>query len=269
VIVAAVQMSSQRDIGQNLRDAETLIAQAVERGAKLVVLPENFSYLGAEDSERAAVAERMGDGQAQSFLAEQASRHGLWLVGGTIPIWDGDREPRSRSLLVGPDGAVVAQYDKLHLFDVVIPDNESESYRESERTAPGDAPAIAATPLGRIGMTVCYDLRFPALFHRLSVVGMDILVVPAAFTVPTGRVHWDPLLRTRAFESLCYVVASGQWGEHAGGRLTYGHSSIVSPWGELIATLESGTGVVSAELDFEALRALRTKFPVLQHRREF
>ena len=265
---AAIQMTSGRDVALNLEAAGELVATAAGDGAKLVVLPENFSFLGATDAERLAAAEAPGEGPAQTFLAEQALRHAIWLVGGTIPIAAGDGRVRSRSLLLGPDGGRVAAYDKIHLFDVRVPDNEAESYRESATTEPGTEVVAVETPLGCIGMTVCYDLRFPGLFHRLGQLGMEILVLPAAFTVPTGRVHWEPLLRARAIESLCYVVASGQWGEHAGGRKTYGHSLIVSPWGEILAERESGAGAVSAELDMIRLEEIRAKFPTLEHRRE-
>jgi nitrilase len=265
---AAIQMTSGREVGRNLEEARTLIASAASQNADLVVLPENFSFLGAEDAERLAAAERDGSGEAQDFLAEQARTHGVWIVGGTIPITGEGGRASSRSLLFDPSGARVAAYDKIHLFDVRVPGTEGESYRESATTTSGTAPISVPTPLGRIGMAICYDVRFPALFHRLGVLGMDILVLPAAFTVPTGRVHWQPLLQARAIESLTYVVASGQWGVHAGGRKTYGHSMIVSPWGKILAELEDGTGVVSAELDMIGLRDLRAKFPVLEHRRE-
>lgn len=266
---AAVQMNSRTDVGDNLEQAHGLIGEAVAGGAALVVLPENFSFLGARDSDRLQVAERMGAGPAQDFLAEQARTHGIWLVGGTIPIREaGEEQASSRSLLFAPDGSLAAHYDKIHLFDVDIPGRTEESYRESATTKAGERPVVAGTAFGRVGMSVCYDLRFPALFHRLGTLGMDVLVVPAAFTVPTGRVHWQPLLQTRAFESLSYVVASGQWGEHAGGRLTYGHSCIVSPWGEVLDSKSDGIGVVTAELDFDAMRALRERFPTLHHRRE-
>jgi nitrilase len=265
---AAIQMTSGRDVARNLEEARVLIASAAAQQADLVVLPENFSYLGAEDAERLAAAERDGSGKAQDFLAELARAHGIWIVGGTIPILGESGRASSRSLLFDPSGARVAAYDQIHLFDVSVPGTAGESYRESATTARGTELTCVPTPLGRIGMAICYDVRFPALFHRLSVLGMDILVLPAAFTVPTGRVHWQPLLQARAIESLTYVVASGQWGEHAGGRKTYGHSMIVSPWGEILAEQETGTGVVSAELDMIRLRDLRAKFPVLEHRRE-
>jgi len=268
VRAAAIQLTSTRDVAANLQTAAELLARAADAGAELAVLPENFSFLGADDAERLAAAESPDGGPAQDMLAEQAARLGLWIVGGTIPIREGDGRARSRSLLVDPSGAAVAAYDKIHLFDVSVPGTESESYRESATTAPGERVVTAATPLGRIGMAVCYDVRFPAHFHRLSVRGMDILVLPAAFTVPTGQVHWRPLLTARAIESLCYVVASGQWGVHAGGRRTYGHSLIVDPWGAVLAEREEGAGVVTADLDMMRLEELRSQFPVLSNRIE-
>jgi nitrilase len=282
---AAVQMTSTRDVGANLREAGRLVAEAARQGAVLVVLPENFSFLGATDADRVAAIEVSGDGPAQQFLAETAERHGVWLVGGTIPIRDAGRDAggramqgaiadgstglaASRSLLIGPDGRVAASYDKIHLFDVDIPGRASERYTESATTRAGERVVTAALPEARIGMTICYDIRFPALFHRLSVLGTDVLVVPAAFTVPTGEVHWLPLLQARAIESLAYVVAAGQWGEHAGGRKTYGHSMILGPWGERLGELESGPGVVCADLDMIRLKELRERFPAVRHRRD-
>lgn len=266
---AAVQMTSRNDLDANLEAARGLLAQAAGEGAKLVVLPENFAFLGATDEERRAAAEISGAGPAQAFLAEQAERHGIWLVGGTIPIRDeGADRPSARSLLYGPDGRCAARYDKIHLFDVDIPGRDAERYKESATVLAGSRVVTAATPLARIGLTVCYDIRFPALFHRLSVEGVDVLVVPAAFTVPTGRVHWQPLLQARAIESLVYVVAAAQTGEHAGGRRTYGHSMIVGPWGEILAERADGPGVVLADLDIIAAHELRERFPVLNHRRE-
>jgi nitrilase len=267
--VAAVQMTSTRDVPANLREAGRLVGEAARQGAKLVVLPENFSFLGATDADRVAAIEHFGDGPAQRFLAETARELGVWLVGGTIPIRDaGSERASSRSLLVGPDGRVAAHYDKIHLFDVDIPGRAAERYSESATTLAGTRVVTAKTPLARIGMTVCYDIRFPALFHRLSVLGTDVVVVPAAFTVPTGEVHWLPLLQARAIESLVYVVAAGQYGEHAGGRKTYGHSLILGPWGELLAELPTGPGVVCADLDIIRLEELRARFPTVQHRRE-
>ena len=265
---AAVQMTSTRDVAANLNEAGRLVADAHAQGARLVVLPENFSFLGATDADRVAAIEPFGDGPAQRFLAETAERFGLWIVGGTIPIRAGGDRASSRSLLVGPDGRVAAYYDKIHLFDVDVPGRATERYSESATTQAGTRVVAANTPIARIGMTVCYDIRFPALFHRLSVLGTDIVVVPAAFTVPTGEVHWLPLLQARAIESLSYVVAAGQWGEHAGGRKTYGHSMILGPWGERLGELPAGPGVVCADLDMIRLEELRQRFPAVQHRRE-
>ena len=265
---AAAQMTSGTDIDANLREADRLIAAARKARADLVVLPENFSFMGKDDAARVASAEAAGEGKAQAFASASAREHGVWLVAGTIPIRHRDGRVLSRSLLVAPDGKVVASYDKIHLFDVNVPTRPGESYRESATTVPGESVVSAATGLGRIGMCVCYDIRFPALYDRLGRIGMDVLVVPAAFTVPTGRVHWRPLLQARAIESLAYVVASGQWGEHAGGRLTYGHSMIVGPWGEVLDEIPEGAGLAQADIDLAELARLRRQFPVLEHRRE-
>jgi nitrilase len=267
--VAAVQMTSGTDVERNLAAARRLIESAVATGSTLVVLPENFSFMGAKDAERVAVAEAEGDGPAQDFARTIARDHGVWLVAGTSPIRRGDRRVASRSLLIGPDGTVEDSYDKIHLFDVDLPAGEGESYRESATTDAGERVVSRATGLGRFGMTVCYDIRFPALFAKLAAIGTDILVVPAAFTVPTGQLHWQPLLKARAIESLAYVVASGQWGEHPGGRKTWGHSMVVGPWGEILAECAGGAGIAAADVDMIELQRLRRQFPVLNHRREF
>jgi len=264
-------MTSGRDVTGNLTIASSLLEDATRKGAQLVVLPENFAFLGADDSERLAAAESEGEGPIQAFLRDQAGARGIWLVGGTVALRDEDdehrgRRARSASLLLGPDGGVVARYDKIHLFDVGIP-GSAESYRESATTQPGARVVSVQTPLGRIGMAVCYDLRFPALFDRLGAQGMDILALPAAFTVPTGEAHWHVLVRARAIEALSYVVAAAQWGEHDGGRTTYGHSMIVDPWGRVLAEREAGAGVIMADLDMMALGQLRERFPSLRHRR--
>ena len=266
--VAAIQMTSSRRVDANLDEARHLIASAVTEGAQLIVLPENFSFLGASDAERIEAAEQAGSGPAQDFLLEQAREHRVWIVGGTVPILQEPGRACSRSMLVDPEGRCAAAYDKIHLFDVTVPDNEKESYHESATTLAGGQPVTAATPYGRIGMTVCYDIRFPGLFHRLSCLGMDVLVVPAAFTVPTGLVHWEPLLKARAIESLVYVIASGQTGVHAGGRQTYGHSMVIDPWGAILAQRAAGAGIVVADLDMMRLNEIRRQFPVLEHRRE-
>lgn len=264
-------MTSGRDVAGNLAMASSLLEEATRKGAHLVVLPENFAFLGADDAERLATAECEGDGPIQAFLEDRARALGIWLVGGTVALRDEDDEPPGRrahsaSLLLGPDGAVGARYDKIHLFDVGIP-GSAESYQESATTRPGARVVSVQTPLGRIGLAVCYDLRFPALFDRLGAQGMDILALPAAFTVPTGDAHWRVLVRARAIEALAYVVAAAQWGEHDGGRTTFGHSMIVDPWGRVLAEREAGAGVIMADLDMMALEQLRERFPALRHRR--
>ncbi|MCY3730825.1 MAG: carbon-nitrogen hydrolase family protein [Rhodospirillaceae bacterium] len=269
--VAAIQMTSGRDVAANLDAASALLAEASGMGAQLLVLPENFAFLAADDAERLAAAERWGGGAIQTFLRERARALGAWLVGGTIALWEDakgadSRRARAASLLVDPRGEIRARYDKIHLFDVGLPAS-GERYRESASTSPGTEVVSAETDVGRIGMAVCYDLRFPALFDRLGVLGAEILALPAAFTVPTGEAHWRVLVRARAIETLAYVVAAAQCGEHAGGRLTYGHSIIVDPWGAVLAERAAGPGVVMADLDMMRLQRLRERFPALQHRR--
>ncbi len=269
VRVAAVQMTSGTDVEANLDAASQLLGEAATRGAKLVVLPENFAYLAADESGRPAIAESPDGGAVQTFLGEQARAHSIWLVGGTTPIRGAeDSRAYAASLLYDPAGQCQARYDKIHLFDVGVPGAE-ESYRESATAIPGTMPVSFAAPFARIGMAVCYDLRFPALFDRLGALGLDILSLPAAFTVPTGEAHWHVLLRARAVESLCYVVAAAQYGEHTGGRRTYGHSMIVGPWGDVLAERPTGPGVVTADVDMMHLEALRARFPALEHRRNF
>ena len=265
---AALQLTSGTDVEANLAAAGELIAEAAQDGAELIVLPENFSFLGATDADRLAAAEREGDGPAQRFLVEQARAFGVFIVGGTIPVSADSKLAKSRSYLMGPDGQVIAAYDKIHLFDVDVPNTSGEAYQESATTIPGARPVVASTAVASIGLSVCYDLRFPALFHRLGQMGMEILAIPAAFTVPTGRVHWRPLLTARAVESLTFVVASAQCGEHAGGRQTYGHSMILDPWGAVLDEIELGTGFAIADLDMMRQVELRQQFPTLSHRRE-
>jgi len=261
-------MTSTPEMRDNLSEASRLLTEAREEGAALAVLPENFAYMGAEDADRLAVAESWGEGPIQDFLRREALEKRLWLVGGTVPVRGEGGKARSASLLFDPQGRCAARYDKIHLFDVGIP-GSVESYQESATTVAGSEAVTADTPLGRIGMAVCYDIRFPALFQRLTDLGMDILVLPAAFTVPTGEAHWSVLARARAIEALCYVVAAGQWGEHSGGRQTYGHSMIVDPWGRVLATRTAGAGVVTTDLDIIGLERLREDFPALQHRHRF
>lgn len=264
--VAALQMTSGPDVAANLAAAGQLLSQARAAGASVAVLPENFSFMGLKDADKRAVAERDGEGPVQDFLAEQARSLGLWIVGGTTPLSASAGERVAAACLVYDDqGRRIARYDKIHLFDVDIPGRE-ESYRESAHIAPGARPALVPTPAGLLGLAICYDMRFPELFRVLAAAGAQWFAVPAAFTVPTGRAHWEVLLRSRAIENLSYVVAAAQWGRHANGRDTYGDSLIVDYWGEVRQRLPEGHGVVSAEFDLEEQAKTRRNFPALAHR---
>ncbi|ADE13731.1 Nitrilase/cyanide hydratase and apolipoprotein N-acyltransferase [Nitrosococcus halophilus Nc 4] len=265
--VAAIQMASGPNVGANLLEVERLIAQAAAEGANLVVLPENFALMGEKDDALLSIVEEEGEGPLQSFLAQQAARYKLWLVGGTVPLRASETgKVRAACLLFDASGRRVARYDKLHLFDVSLPGG-GERYCESLTIEPGREVVVADTPFGKIGLAVCYDLRFPELFRCLVEQGMEILALPSAFTALTGRAHWEPLVRARAIENLCYVVAAGQGGFHASGRTTHGDSMIVDPWGVVLARLPRGSGVITAELDPERLRSTRRNFPTIEHRR--
>jgi deaminated glutathione amidase len=264
--VAVLQMCSGPRVEANLESAAVLLEAAAAAGARLAVLPENFSFLGAAESDRLAVAESPGEGPVQHFLADQAKTLGLWIVGGTLPVLEpGDARPRAASILFDDQGRTVARYDKLHLFDVHVPGSD-EGYRESAGAAPGTGAVLAATPAGKLGMAVCYDVRFPELFRSLSDAGLEVISLPSAFTVPTGRAHWELLVRARAVDNLAFVLAAAQWGEHKGGRRTWGDSMIVDHWGQVLARRREGVGVVVADLDLEAQRDARRRFPLLTHR---
>ena len=266
-VVAAVQMASGPNVKANLEEAEKLIKTAVQQDAELVVLPENFAIMGLSEMDKVAIAETAGEGPIQQFLSQQASKHGVWIVGGTIPVESGvTGKVYSASLLYNDSGDMVARYDKIHLFDVLLEDS-NESYNESETIESGDDIVVVDTPFGKLGMAVCYDLRFPELFRAMADVGMEICVLPSAFTSLTGRAHWESLLRARAIENLCYMVAPDQGGYHKNGRETYGDSMIIDPWGVVLNRLPHGTGVVVSDIDLEKLRKTRKNFPALQHKR--
>lgn len=265
--IAAVQMASGPNLSANLLDAGRHVAEAADAGARLVVLPENFSLMPQGERERVAAAESDGSGPTQEFLAEQAMRHGIWLIGGTIPLRSADPSRVHPACLVfGPDGTRVARYDKMHLFDVHL-DDTGERYHESASNVPGDRVVTVQTDVGCVGLAVCYDLRFPELFRALLDRGAEIFTLPSAFTASTGRAHWAPLLRARAIENLSYVVAAAQGGYHVSGRETYGHSMIVDPWGVVLAERDRGTGAVLGEIDLDWLRRVRRSFPSIEHRR--
>jgi nitrilase len=264
--IAAIQMTSGADVTANLEQARSLLEAAAARGARLAVLPENFSFMGLKDSDKRDIAEADGDGPVQLFLSETARRLGLWIVAGTTPLRVGtDGRVAAASLVYGSDGKRAARYDKIHLFDVDIP-GRAERYRESAHVAPGSALALVQTPVGKVGLSVCYDVRFPELFRGLSAAGAQVLTVPSAFTAPTGRAHWETLLRARAIENLCYVIAPAQAGFHPNGRETYGDSMIVDYWGRVLQRLPRGRGAVVTEIDLDQQAQARESFPALQHR---
>ncbi|WP_028451322.1 carbon-nitrogen hydrolase family protein [Chitinilyticum aquatile] len=259
---AVVQMVSTPDVVGNLAVAARLLQQGAAAGASLLVLPEYFAIMGARDTDKLAHAEPFGRGPLQDFLAGQAKSLGIWLVGGTIPLTSGQPGKVFNSTLVfTPAGDVVARYDKLHLFDF---DSGSECFRESDTIQPGSEPVLFDSPFGRIGLAICYDLRFPELFRRDRA---DLWIIPAAFTATTGRAHWEVLLRARAIENQCFVLASGQGGQHPTGRETFGHSMLIDPWGQVLACLPQGEGVVMAELKASQLERTRRILPALAHRR--
>jgi nitrilase len=265
--VAAIQMASGPNVTANLIEAERLIALAAEAGAGLVVLPENFAFMGQHDRDLLGLAEPDGDGQLQRFLAQMATRYGIWLVGGTIPLRTTDPQRiRAGALIYNSQGDRVARYDKLHLFDVVLPDVD-ERYEESATIEPGEQSPIIDTPFGRLGVLVCYDLRFPEAARRMLDSGLEILALPAAFTALTGKAHWEVLVRARAIENLAYVIAAAQGGFHLSGRETHGHSMVVDPWGNVLAEIARGVGQICCALDRDRQAALRRSFPALEHRR--
>lgn len=271
--VAVVQMASGDDLQANLTSAAGLLQRARTQGAKLAVLPENFAFMGRRDRDKCQLAEHFGTGPIQDFLAEQAVRQGLWLVAGTIPLRANDdyaatpEKVCAASLVFNSDGACVGRYDKIHLFDVQVPGKPDEQYRESAGLHAGEKVVVVNTPCGRLGLSVCYDLRFPELYRALVDRHAELLSVPAAFTEATGKVHWDMLLKARAVENQCFILAPNQGGEHPGGRRTYGHSQILDPWGECLARHDAGPGLAVADLDLQHLKDIRHRFPALKHRR--
>ena len=265
--VAACQMISSADVGANLTTARRLIAEAAAAGAQLVALPEYFCLMGLKENDKLALAETEGTGPLQDFLAEQAARHGLWLVGGTIPL--AAPEPGrvlNTTLVFDPSGQRVARYDKVHLFAFA---RGTESYDEARTIAPGGRVstfelAPAGGPRLKVGLSVCYDLRFPELYRAMG--RPDLILVPAAFTATTGRAHWETLLRARAVENLCYVLAPAQGGVHENGRTTHGHSMLIDPWGRILQTRTEGEGLVLGEVDPRLIADLRASLPALDHR---
>ena len=260
--VAAVQTVSSGDVSENLAAVERLVAAAVERGAEMVVLPEYFGIFGKRATDKVDARERDGHGPQQDFLARVARERSVWLVGGTIPIASDDpRRVRSASLVFDPQGRRVARYDKIHLFAFSQGD---ERYDEAKTIEPGDAPVAFEAPCGRVGLSVCYDLRFPELYRSYRDVAL--IVVPSAFTAVTGAAHWHILLKARAIENQCYVLAAAQGGTHPNGRRTWGHSMLIDPWGVVKSVLAEGEGVVAGEIDLGYMQGVRESLPALKHR---
>jgi nitrilase len=260
--LAAVQMISGPDVAPNLATAGRLIAEAAAAGAQLVALPEYFPLIGATDADRLAAREADGAGPIQDFLAATARRHGIWLVGGSIPLLAQDPgKLRNSCLVFDAQGKRVCRYDKIHLFGFR---KGEEAYDEAATIERGDQVVAFDSPLGRVGVAICYDLRFPELFRALG--ELNLLVLPAAFTETTGRAHWEMLLRARAVENQCYLLAAAQGGQHPTGRMTHGNSMIIDPWGEILARMDKGEGVVVADFDPQRISDTRASLPALKHR---
>ncbi|MGS0896195.1 carbon-nitrogen hydrolase family protein [Burkholderia stagnalis] len=260
--VAALQMVSAPDVARNLAEARRLIAEAAGEGAQLVLLPEYFCFMGHRDTDKLALAEPYQDGPIQHFLADAARRHGIWVIGGTLPLKAPEPDRVLNTTLVfDPAGREAARYDKIHLFNF---EKGDESFDEARTIRPGDAVVAFDAPFGRVGLSVCYDLRFPELYRRLG--DCALMVVPSAFTYTTGRAHWETLLRARAVENQCYVLAAAQGGKHENGRRTWGHSMLIDPWGEIVAVRDVGASVVLGELDPRRIADVRQSLPAWRHR---
>jgi nitrilase len=261
--VAAVQMVSTPNVIENIATMRRLVGEAAARGALLVTLPEYWPIMGMSDADKVAHAEQPGSGPIQDAMAGAAREHGIWLIGGTLPLVSGDAaKVMNTTLVYDPQGQAVGRYDKIHLFGFT---RGGESYDEARTIVPGEAVGSFEAPFGRVGLSVCYDLRFPELYRAMG--ECALIVVPAAFTHTTGIAHWEVLLRARAIENQCYVLASAQGGTHANGRRTFGHSMLVDPWGEVKAVLKEGEGVISGALDPAFLASVRESLPALRHRK--
>jgi len=261
--VAAVQMVSGPEVDPNLREAARLVEMAVERGANLVALPEYFPIMGMDERDKVKVREEEGSGPIQDFLAETARRHGIWLVGGSVPLVASTADKvRNTTLVFDEHGRRVARYDKIHLFAF---ETGRESYSEPRTIEAGSEVVVVDSPFGRLGLSICYDLRFPELYRAMK--NVDLILAPSAFTATTGKAHWETLIRARAIENLAYVLAPAQGGSHPNGRETNGDSMLVDPWGVVIDRLPKGNGVVIGEIDRDHMRRLRASLPALSHRR--
>ena len=265
--VAAIQMASGPNVSSNLYEAQRLIGMAADAGAKLIVLPENFAIMGMDEKDKVAVKENAGSGRLQNFLAEAAKKHAVWIVGGTIPIaCDDANKIRAAALIYDDCGTLVGRYDKTHLFDVHIPES-GDHFVESQTIEAGNQVKVIDTPFGKLGVAICYDLRFPEVFRLMVQQGVEFIALPSAFTAITGRAHWEILVRARAIENLSYVIAADQGGYHINGRESHGESMIVDPWGNVLDRLASGSGFVTAKLSRKTISDIRRNFPALNHRK--
>ncbi|PXW23771.1 carbon-nitrogen hydrolase family protein [Paraburkholderia caballeronis] len=260
--VAALQMVSTPERERNLAEAGRLIAEAARDGAKLVLLPEYFCFMGYKDTDKLAIREPYGDGPIQRFLSDAAREHGIWVIGGTLPLVAPEAtRVLNTTLVFDPRGEEVARYDKIHLFNF---EKGEESFDEARTIRPGGDVRTFEAPFGRVGLSVCYDLRFPELYRKMG--DCALMVVPSAFTYTTGRAHWELLLRARAIENQCYVLAAAQGGKHENGRRTWGHTMLIDPWGEIVAVRDEGPGVVAGDIDTARLAEVRTSLPSWRHR---
>lgn len=262
--VAAIQMCSTNNLEENLLTAAQLIEQASTQGAKLAVLPEMFVLLGCDSFEKVKIKEKAGAGKIQDFISNLAIKHNIWIVAGTIPlISENPNKIRAACIVFDNNGNQVARYDKRHLFDATLSSNEA--YRESDTTEAGEDIVVVQTPVGKLGLSVCYDLRFPEHFSKLSAKGAEIISAPSAFTVKTGRAHWELLTRCRAIDTFCYLIGACQGGTHSNGRETYGHTMIISPWGDIInKSLALNTEVIFANINLDKVYEIRNQIPVIQ-----
>ena len=264
--VASIQIASSPNVDANLLQIKNYIDYASKEGVKLAVLPENFSMMAKEDADYLSIKEELGKGKIQSFLSKIAKENSMWIIGGTIPI-ESDKKNKVYSTCIAydSDGKMVDYYHKIHLFDVDIPEKD-EKYRESDIFTKGSKVKIIDTPFCKIGLAVCYDVRFPELFRKFSLEGACLVTLPSAFTAVTGKAHWEYLLKSRAIENLSYLVSSAQGGHHISGRETYGHSMIINPWGSELAKIDNGSGVIISDIDLNYLTSIRKNFPCLKHR---
>jgi deaminated glutathione amidase len=260
---AVLQMISSADVAENLHTLKPYFAKAQDAQADLIVLPENFACMGKNKTDKLAIAEDYGSGLIQDTIRTLAAQYNLWVIAGSLPIKGTSNRVRASCIVYDNSGAGVARYDKIHLFDVQV--SAVEAHQESLTIEPGDKVVVVDTPIGRIGLTICYDLRFSELYRLLVLKGAELFTVPSAFTSVTGLAHWESLLRARAIENLCYVLASNQGGLHSSGRNTHGHSMIIEPWGKIISEQQEGPGLIFADIDLPRLKELRLQFPCNNH----